>query len=72
MVEKGKRKTRKTDDVHFIWRQTGGLADGTVVGKLNVWQDGVPVVLALVDGESERLCHGVVDTLSTTVGLRVI
>lgn len=72
VVEEGKRKTRETADVDFVGCQTSGLADGIVVGELDVREDGVPVVLTLVDGDSEHLCHGVVDTLGTTVGLRVV
>ena len=71
-VNDGKRKVGKTTHVRFVGGKAGGCADGVVVRALDVGELNIPVNVLFVAGHVEHEGHGVVDTLDTVVGARVV
>ena len=58
--------------MHLVRGKSGGCADGVVVRALDVWRLNIPVSLLFVADHGEHKGHGVVDTLDTAVGTRVV
>ena len=59
--------------MHFVWGgKSGGCADGVAVRALDVWESDLSVSLLIVADHGEHEGHGVVDTLNTAVGARVV
>ena len=66
--EDGEREAGEAADVDFLGRKPGGGVDGIVVGRRNVWQQHVPIVLLFVSDHGEHLGQDMVDALDAAVG----
>ena len=58
--------------MHLVGGKSGGCADGVVVRALDVWELNIPASLLFIADHGEHKGHGVVGTLNTAVGERVV
>ena len=71
-VKDGKGEAGEAVHVQLVGGKSGGCAEGVVVRALDAWRLNIPVSLLFVADHGEHKSHGVVDTLDTAVGTRVV
>ena len=71
-VKNGRGGAGETTHVYFVGGKSGGCANGVVVCNLDVWGLNAPVGLLFVADHGEHEGHGVVDALTTAIGVRVV
>ena len=70
-VEHRQGKPWESAHVDLVGRQTRRRADGVLVSKFYVGQMQVPIVLSLVDGHCQHLCHSLIHPLNAPVTVRM-
>ena len=63
---------REVAFVHLVGDKSGGCTGEVVVRVLDVWELNIPVILLFIADHGKHKGHGVVDTVDTAVGARVV